>query len=240
MTKKAGTRRPRGTGARWAYEQIREMILSNELQPGSDLDEAQLIRQLGVSRTPIREAIIQLTVEGLVEVLPNRGARVSHIDLTVVREFFEALSALQRMVTRWAAIRRRQSDLSNIEACRVAFEDAVTGNRIADMTRLNADYHIAISEAAGNAFMAKTYVQLLRFGMRLSRIALVYEEGSEDGIEGKERHIANIIEDHRRMTMAIVTGDADLAERLAAEHVELFRRRVLSYLANNLSADISF
>jgi DNA-binding GntR family transcriptional regulator len=240
MNKRTGTKRPRGTGARWAYEQIREMILSNELKPGSDLDEATLIKQLGLSRTPIREAIIQLTVEGLVEVLPNRGARVSHIDLTIVREFFEALNALQRMVTRWAAIRRRQSDISKIEECRLAFEDAVNADRVEEMTRLNADYHIAISEAAGNAFVAKTYVQLLRFGMRLSRIALVYEDGEKDSAEGKEQHITNIIHDHRQMTMAIISGDAELAERLAAEHVELFRKRVLGYLANSLSTDIVF
>ena len=89
----AATKRPKGSGSRWAYETIRNRILSLELAPGAGLDEQELIASLGVSRTPIREALIQLSAEGLVEMLPNRGARVAKIDLPGVREFFEALDA---------------------------------------------------------------------------------------------------------------------------------------------------
>lgn len=236
MKEKTEAKPPKGTGARWAYQQILELILSNELEPGADLDEARLIELLGLSRTPIREAVIQLTAEGLVEVLPNRGARVSNIDLTVVREFFEALNATQRMVSRWAAIRRRKSDIEAIDGKRKEFEAAVARNDVEQMTRINADFHIAIGKAAGNSFIAKTYTQLLIFGMRLSRIALVYD----DATEGKDKHIEKIIEEHRQLSTSIVTGDADKAEQLAGQHSELFRDRVMTFMSSNLASEMTF
>jgi len=236
MTEKTEGKHPKGTGARWAYQQIQEMILSNEIGPGADLDEARLIELLGLSRTPIREALIQLTAEGLVELLPNRGARVSNIDLAVVREFFEALNATQRMVTRWAAIRRRKGDIEAIDGKRVEFEAAAARNDVEQMTRINVDFHIAIGNAAGNSFIAKTYTQLLVFGMRLSRIALVYE----DATDGKDKHIKKIIDEHRQLSTSIVTGDADKAEQFAGQHSELFRDRVLTFMSSNLASKMTF
>lgn len=236
MSLKSEAKHPKGTGARWAYGRIQEMILNNDLVPGADLDEARLIELLGLSRTPIREALIQLTAEGLVEVLPNRGARVSNIDLTVVREFFEALDASQRMVTRWAAIRRRKTDVEAIEAKRREFEAAAARDDLEQMTKINADFHIAIANAAGNSFIAKTYMQLLIFGMRLSRIALVYDNMTE----GKHQHIEKIVDEHRQMSTAIVAGDADRAEQLASQHTELFRGRVLTFMSNSLASDMTF
>ena len=229
-------RRPKGTGTRWAYEEIRGQILSLQLRPGADLDEQVLIGILGVSRTPIREALIQLAAEGLVDMLPNRGARVSRVDLAGVREFFEALDATQRMVTRWAALRRTQPDIVAIDAGRRAFEKAAEDCDITAMMDTNLAFHEAIGAGSGNALVAKHYAQLLALGLRLSRISLAYE-GTETR---RDQHIATIIEEHRVMTGHIVAGDADRAEELARSHTELFRKRVLEYMTNSLASDMSF
>lgn len=229
-------RRRKGTGARWAYEEIRSQILSLQLKPGADLDEQLLIPLLGVSRTPIREALIQLAAEGLVEMLPNRGARVSGVDLGGVREFFEALDAAQRMVTRWAALRRTQQDISAIDTERRAFEKAARSGDIAAMMDTNLAFHEAIGAASGNALVAKHYAQLLALGLRLSRTSLAYE-GTETR---QEEHLSTIIDEHRIMIGHIVAGDADAAEEIARAHTELFRRRVLEYMASNLAADMRF
>nr|WP_246801095.1 GntR family transcriptional regulator [Mesorhizobium amorphae] len=229
-------RRPKGTGTRWAYEEIRSQILALQLKPGADLDEQVLIGILGVSRTPIREALIQLAAEGLVEMLPNRGARVSRVDLSGVREFFEALDAAQRMVTRWAALRRTQQDIAAIDAERRRFEKTAAEGDIAGMMDTNLAFHEAIGVASGNALVAKHYAQLLALGLRLSRISLAYE-GTETR---RDQHIETIIEEHRIITGHIVSGDANAADEIARAHTELFRKRVLGYMTNSLAADMSF
>ncbi len=74
-------RQPRGQGVQYVYEHLRDQIWRLELRPGSKLDEASVVRSLGVSRTPVREAIVRLASEHLVNLLPNRGAQVAPLDL---------------------------------------------------------------------------------------------------------------------------------------------------------------
>ena len=236
MSGSLAEKRPKGTGTKWAYEEIRGQILSLQLAPGADLDEQSLLKSIGVSRTPIREALIQLAAEGLVEILPNRGARVSRIDLAGVREFFEALDATQRMVTRWAAVRRTPADISTIDAARRQFEEAAANNDIAEQMMTNLSFHEAISDACGNSFVAKQYTQLLAFGLRLSRLSLAYEGGEIQ----QDKHIATIVKEHQEMLKHIVSGDLDAAEEVARSHSNLFRDRVLEYMSSNLSGDMSF
>ena len=229
-------RRPKGTGTRWAYDEIRSQILALQLEPGADLDEQELINSLKVSRTPIREALIQLAAEGLVEILPNRGARVSRVDLAGVREFFEALDANQRMTTRWAAQRRAPEHIAAIDRERRSFEKAVAAGDLTAMQDTNLAFHEAIGVACGNALVAKHYAQLLAFGLRLSRLALTYE-GTE---KRRDEHLRVIIEEHREMVRFIIAGDAAAAEELARSHTELFRKRVLEYMTSSLASDMSF
>src|SRR3954447_15395525 len=117
-------RRPKGTGRQFAYDFLRKRILTLEYAPGETLDEVRLVEQMGVSRTLVREAIITLSTEDLVELLPNRSARVAGFDLRSVRAFHEALELNQRAVTCWAAIRSSASHHRAIRQTRLAFERA--------------------------------------------------------------------------------------------------------------------
>ena len=103
--------RPRGTGTDTVYQSIRAQILNLTLKPGSDLDENQLVRQFKMSRTPVREALIRLSSEGLIKLMPNIGARVASLTANEVPQLLEALELAQRATTRWAAVRRRPDDL---------------------------------------------------------------------------------------------------------------------------------
>lgn len=237
MTKTATVKRPKGSGARWAYEEIRSKILSLELAPGKAFDEQELLASLGLSRTPIREALIHLSAEGLVELLPNRAAKVSGIDLTAVREFFEALDANQRMVTRWAALRRNNDDLKRIDEERRNFERAVTIGDVAAMAQSNLAFHQAIASACGNGLIAKNYAQLLAFGLRLSHISLAYEESTAGK---RETHLEDIVREHLDMLGHLIAGDADAAESTSRVHTERFRTRVLEFLRMNLASDMRF
>src|SRR5215510_6423478 len=96
--KRNGVGRPRGTGAQMVFDKLRERILSLELAPHADIDELDLVKEFKVSRTPVREALIRLSSEGLVELLPNKGPRVASLDANEVPQILEALELAQRTV----------------------------------------------------------------------------------------------------------------------------------------------
>ena len=228
-------RSPKGSGTMRVYAELRERILNLDLPPGSDIDEGTLERTLGVSRTPIREALIRLASEGLVVHEPNRGASVAPISLPSVRQFFEALNLVQRAVTRWAAIRRSPEQLRVICETRDAFEAAVAGGDTADMNEANSRFHTAIAVAGGNAYLVETHTRLFSESLRLARLTLVY--ASPDG-RTPAAHLGRIQHEHRALADAIAAEDADGAEGLAAGHTRLFQSRVKDYLSVSRTDEI--
>lgn len=224
----------RGTGAAFAYETLRREILSLELEPGQDLDEAGLVARLGLSRTPVREALIRLAADELVVLLPNRGAKVAPLDLADTPRYLEALDLAQRAVHRFAALRRTEEDLAAIEEARDAFEASVPAGDAMEMTARNRDFHAAVAEAAHNRYLAGHYLRLLDQGMRLLRIPFAYDPAGD----GAEAHIARIVEDHRRIAEAVAARDADRADALGHAHAELFQSRLMMYLQQNLAPGV--
>ena len=225
----------RGTGGAWAYESLRAEILSLQLAPGLDLDEAGLVARLGLSRTPVREALIRLAADGLVVLLPNRGARVAPLDLVDLPRYVEALDLAQRAVNRFAALRRTDDDLKNIAAARDAFEASVAGGDAMAMTERNRDFHAAVAGAAHNRYVADHYLRLLDQGMRLLRIPFAFDP--ED--DGADAHIAKIVDDHRKIAEAVTARDAEGADALGHDHAELFRTRLMKFLEQNLAPGIA-
>jgi DNA-binding GntR family transcriptional regulator len=230
MAAEPGLRRnlAKGESARHVYESIRQQILGLELRPGASLDEAGLVESFGVSRTPVREALIRLAADRLVILLPNRGARVAPIELDSIGSFFEALNLCQRAVTRWAALRRTPADLASIRKEALAFEAATAAHDVGAMSETNLDFHMAIARAAANPHIASAYRHLLVEGLRLSRFALAYDFDRDNS---QASHFERVIGDHRHMLALIEAGDAGAAERLGATHTALFRDRVLRNLA---------
>lgn len=225
----------KGTGARRVYDAVRERILTLAYEPGMNLDEGALVEEFGVSRTPVREAFIRLASENLVTILPNRGARVPNLSLNNVRQFFEALSLTQRALTRWAALRSSPERLVEVERWREAFEDAASSGDGSAMAVANREFHIAVAHCAENQYLGRAYRELLDEGMRLSRLAVLYDPPGE---RGRAEHLGTIIREHREMVAAIRSGDAERAEALGRAHAELFRCRVAEYIQGSAAAEI--
>jgi DNA-binding GntR family transcriptional regulator len=121
----APPRRRKGSNVDRIYEALRRKILSLSLEPGRKIDEAALVKEFGVSRTPVRECLVRLASEGLVVLLPNRGSQVAPFDLASLRDYLEAIDLCQRAATSWAAVRRRRDHVDRIEEVSRRFEDAV-------------------------------------------------------------------------------------------------------------------
>lgn len=228
---------PKGAGSSHIYEQLREQILSLELKPGAALDESRLAQALGGSRTPLREALIRLAAEGLVEVLPNRGARVSSMELPQLQEHLEAFELLQRTATVLAAQRRSDQSLVELRELCEAFERRHAEGDVSGMIQANWDFHHAIGLACGNRYIERMYDTMLTDGLRISRLAMAFEcYGSG---EAYSLHMSDILREHRELIAAIERRDVATAASLSDSHSHLARLRVSDYLARSLTRGIS-
>ena len=227
--------RPKGTGSQQIYDELRGRILRLELPPGVDLNENDMVEEFGVSRTPVREALIRLTSDGFVSMLPNRGARVMPLEVNEVPELFEALELCMRATTRWAAVRRTERDLEDLRRLSQAFTAAAAADSYFSMSEVNKDFHMAVAACGGNRFVSKLYEILLSDTLRLANLSLF---STMVTVTSYKEHFAEIIDQHERMIELIAAGDADGADELAGAHARKFRARVVTYLESSLADDV--
>lgn len=224
------------TGTARVYVSLRNEILTMKLAPGTHLDELGVAERFDVSRSPVREALVRLSAEGLVTILPNRGNIVTPMDFGRVPEFLDALDLLQRVTTRLAALHRTAHDLDNIHRAQRAYEKAValsirTGDSLA-MIEKNVDFHMAIAKAGRNVYFADLYRRLLEEGRRMLHLHFHFK-ALEPDISAEE-----MASDHTEMVLAIEAGDADRAEESAHQHATQFKGRFMQFLDRNLTAQI--
>lgn len=227
----------KGHGRALAYDWLKQRIVSLDLAPGSTIDEAALVEMLGVSRTPLREAMVRLAAEGLVELLPNRGARVTGMDLTQLQEHLDAFELMQRAATTLAARYRPDAAIPRLKASCAAFEKAAQARNAQAMIETNWNFHNAIAGACGNRYIERMYVGLLTDGLRISRLAMAYDcYGSGDAYE---RHVGDILREHRALVKAVTERNSVAAAKLADSHSNLARKRVTTYLGRRSMPDIN-
>lgn len=204
------------------YADLRTRILTLDLAPGSVFDEAGIVQETGVSRTPVREAVIRLVSEGLLK-RDGRQVTVPIFQIAQLRAFFEAMQLLSRVTHRMAAERRDDAALAAILATHRAFEaEAERGDSLA-MNDANYRFHLAVSEAADNAFLQESYRSILVQSLRLSRQCFITGMDAE---YTRAEHVELILRDHAAICEAIVAGRGADADRLASDHCDLFRNRV--------------
>ena len=235
-TKRKPIGRPKGTGTQRVYDRVRDMILRLEIAPGANLDEASLEREFGVSRTPVREALIRLASEGLITLLPNRGARVTPIDVSDLSELFESLELAQRATLRWCAKRRPKAALDEMRVLADDFAQAAEARDYEAMGEANQAFHQKIGEACGNKYFAQLYNSLLTISLRVARMVFAH---SQQDPEDQARYYAGVIREHEAMIAAIEAGDAEAAETLGRDHVALFRSRVVAYVEHSLADEVA-
>ena len=209
--------------------QIREAILRLELRPGAVLDEADLAATMNVSRTPVREAIIQLISDGLVE-RQGRKALVATLDFDEVPKLYDALLIASRMVHRLAAENRSKADLAKMKAAMLEFESSIETATGVERSEANLRFHMAISRAGRNRYFTDFYDSVLLKTIRLARACFANPGATEYSPHqpGEEvsRHLAETARQHRAIFEAIEAGDVELADALAIEHHQLTRSRV--------------
>jgi DNA-binding GntR family transcriptional regulator len=196
----------RASLSRVVSEQIRGRILDGSLRPGERLVEDRLSAELGVSRVPVREALRGLSVEGLVTLLPRRGATVVEITPETVAELVEVRALLEGLNARLAAQRHDPEIVAQLEDTLVRGNRAANAGTAEELAHLNAEFHEQLAEASRNTVLS----DVMR-GLR-ERTSIAF------AINGRARAREDW-QEHAGILAAVIAGDAELAALLATRHV---------------------
>jgi len=202
-------------------EKIEEQIATGALPPGSSLDEATLAEQHGVSRTPVREALIQLAAEGLIEIRPRRGAVVTAIGPTRLSEMFEVMGELEAMCARLAARRMTEAERQSLQTAHEACEAARSNNDPDAYFYCNEQFHGAIYAGSHNSFLIEQASQLQRRLRPYRRLQLRVRN-----------RMGTSFQEHQRVVQAISAGDTEGAAQALRSHVVVQGERFADLLAS--------
>jgi DNA-binding GntR family transcriptional regulator len=203
------------------YEAIRERITSGSLARGARVHQEDLAEELGVSRTPVREALRRLAAEGLVEMRTNRGARVADVDQAGMRVSYEARTVIEPGAARLAAAQRLEEPLTRMRAA--VAEQRRSLRNVRRSFEANREFHLALAAASGNEFLSQ-------FAERLW-VARIGETIYERQVETQERMLLDVRE-HEQILEAIEAGDARRAESLTRRHLADAMKRSMDILGD--------
>jgi DNA-binding GntR family transcriptional regulator len=191
-----------------ALERVRDLIIQGELAPATKLNERVLCERLGISRTPLREALKYLASEGLVELLPNRGAVVASLNPQTVREIFVVMGALESLAGELACRNASDADIAEIRAVHYQMIAHYQRGELAEYFRCNQLIHIKLVACAGNGTLTNTYRGLNAHVRRARYLA-------NQSRERWERAVA----EHEQMLDALVQRDGPRLQQLLRDHL---------------------
>ncbi len=200
-----------------AYVQLRDRIVTLRLAPGTVLREDELMSELGIGRTPLREAIKRLVLENLVAVQPRSGTYVTSVDASDIVHIAEVRAELEAQAAELAAHRMDGEVRARAEALLAEVREL---ERTADadaLMRLDESIHRVAWEGSGNPYLAETLERYFALSLRVWHVVL-------DRVPG----LGAAVLDHSRLLEAMLDGDAPRARDLMREHVNEFEREIVA------------
>ncbi len=190
------------------FARLRENILSGRYREHEALKETDISEEMGVSRTPVREALRQLELEGLVQIIPNKGAYVTGITQKDVEDIYAIRALLEGLCARWATERITKEQLEAMEEALYLSEFHASKGNAQQLTELDNQFHEILYEACGSKMLGHTLQDFHEYVKRIRKRTL------SDHERGREA-----VQEHRRIMEAIRQKDADRAEELATLHM---------------------
>lgn len=190
-------------------EAIREAIINGTLKPRERLMEIQLAEELGVSRTPVREALRKLELEGFIVMVPRKGAYVADLSFKDIADVFEIRAALEALAAGLAAERITDEELEEMERLLVEKAEAIAANDMEKLIEVDTKFHDAIYRASRNERLYAIINNLREQIQRFRTTSLAYPGRMKQSLD-----------EHRGIVEALQARDIQLARNLAQEHIE--------------------
>ncbi|MDA8069317.1 MAG: GntR family transcriptional regulator [Actinomycetota bacterium] len=211
--------RPPALLADRAYEELRDRLVTLRIRPGEPIDEEQLGRELGMGRTPIREAIRRLALENLVTVFPRRGTFAAEINIKDLAQIAEVRAVLEARAAALAAERLTDGGRLKLEALIDDLHASRGGDDMAALMALDTSIHRFIYHACDNPFLDATLQRYFNLSLRIWYLVI-----------DRLPHLFQRVNEHEAMLEAIAARRPDLAHEIAANHVATFEREIRSVL----------
>jgi len=196
-----------------AYEYLKESIISGKYPPEKPLIERELCDALGVSRTPVREALRRLTSEGLAESFPGRGVFVSRVNPEKATQLYELKEALEGMAARLCTERMSDEEIQELRECLQAHTEALENDEMAATADLDLRFHVLLIEGARSPMLEQQAKGILLQTRRLAQLS-VYDPDST----------TKFIAQHTAIYEAIRSRDAEEAEKALSAHISAIKK----------------
>lgn len=216
--KKIDTGYPSGSMRKHVYQEIESAILSGALGPGESLGEVKLSEELGVSRTPVREALVQLELEGLVKTIPNRGAVVVGVTEDDVKEIYQIRMRIEGLAARRTAERITEDEIEQMREILELQEFYVSRGDTMQVWHLDSRFHDLLFECCRSRPL-KHMLSSFHNYIQNARASTVREGRAEKSTS-----------EHRKIFEAIERRDPDMAEKYMSEHVTNARDSFFEYM----------
>lgn len=190
------------------FVRLREDILNGRYSENTELREAAIGEELGVSRTPVREAIRQLELEGLIRIVPNKGAYVTGISAADVADIYEIRSLLEGLCARWATKRMTKETIEEMEETILLSEFHLSKEHFDQLIELDNRFHMELYEACGSKILIHLLKDFHQYVQKQRQQTLSNIERSREAVA-----------EHKSIMEAMRDGNAELAEKLADEHI---------------------
>ncbi|MFZ3172508.1 MAG: GntR family transcriptional regulator [Carboxydocellales bacterium] len=201
------------------FESLREAIINGNLEPGERMMEIQLADEMGVSRTPVREAIRKLELEGFVVMIPRKGAYVAGISLKDIADVFEIRAALESLAAALAAERITEEELESLECSLVKVAECTEADDLEALITVDTDFHDILYKASRNERLVQI-VSNLREQIQRFRMTSLSQPG----------RMKDALEEHRKLVEALSERNIELARTLAREHIEFAESSMLEVI----------
>jgi DNA-binding GntR family transcriptional regulator len=216
---------PMKNGKSSLYEALKRNILTLQLAPDQDLDEASLSDAYGISRTPVRDVLRRLAGEGYVDIRENRGARVIPMNLATLRDFFLVAPIVYEAVGRLAVQNFKPSQLAELKKCQERFRSAMKARDSESLNLENNRFHAIIGDMANSVFMKPSFEKLL---IDHARIGHTFFDPTDDRMQAD---LQMACKHHDKFIEAIAKRDDAKMINLVYEHWELSRKNMELYVA---------
>jgi DNA-binding GntR family transcriptional regulator len=208
--------------AQLAYDRLKQALREGRISGGSLLSESDLARQLGVSTTPVHEAVVRLESEGFVQSLPRRGVRVVHLTLQDIADIFELREALEAETIRLILARAPQSALDGLQPFVAAADAGLASGEYAQFNAADVALHDALAVAAGNRRLLQA-LRDLRVWVQRIRVATVENRFRLPGRPQKAQA------EHRQLVDALIRRNG-AAESIVRQHIASLKDEILAHM----------
>ncbi|HGY11052.1 MAG: hypothetical protein DRH34_00380 [Deltaproteobacteria bacterium] len=210
-----------------AYETIIRKIISLEYQPSQHLEENQLVEDLGIGRTPIREALVRLRGEKMLESHPNKGVVVRPITIQNAKAMFESMEIIELGIAKLAMNKETTAFIPQMKEANRLLKDAFHANDTFNLTEANHLFHMNFAKCSHNEFLCRADNEVRNEAKRLSFLS--YDNIIDPKTPLKD-HFESVINEHNEMIACLEEKNKDQLKQIIIKHIQTFRERIILFM----------